>query len=195
MEYGTSWTTIANLALQKLGRPAISDLNTDKGYGTPAPIIKGQLPITLNAVLGSRPWRCMTVKASIPRLTDTPPDYKYRYQIPGDYIRLVDVITENGEEYQLSGNFIDTDSGSVILRYVGEPSDAMAMPTYLQMAVAFHLAMFIAPLLNADSQLQTALASEYTLAVANAWSLDNADIKDKIFMSGIADELAAARRV
>lgn len=195
MEYGTMWTGIANLALQKLGRPPIADLNTEKGYGTPAPIIKAQLPITVNAVLGDRNWRCMTAKTTLARTTDTPADYLYSYQVPGDCIRLVDVITEEGYEYQLNGNRIETDSESVVLRYVSQPADAMALPGYLQMALAFHLAMFIAPLLNADQQLQTALASEYTLALQSAWKMDNSDIKDVIFASGMDKRLEEARNI
>lgn len=195
MEYGTAWTTIANQALQLLGRPPVSDIASDKGYGTVAPILRNQIPISVRFILGMRNWRCLYKKVSLARLAERPVDYAYRYAIPSDAVRLVSVMPEDGYSYERLDGYIDTNAESVIATYIPEPSSTSALPSYLQNVVACHIAIYIAPLLNADQTLQASVASMYTASLQSAWLNDISDVNDKIFMGGFADDLARAREV
>lgn len=197
MEYGRPWTAIVNTALAKIGREPVESINGVGGRGTPAPIARNQLAISVDSVLASKAWRCLTEEVKLQRMQVTPAKFLYRYALPLNYVRLSEygVRTERDLPYELKGRYIDTDSEWVILDYVAEPADASAMPVWMRNLVACHLAYAIGPLLNAEASLIQAVGAEFNQQLVECYRLDNADKRDEVTGSYIADSLERDRTI
>src|SRR5688572_9610430 len=83
-----SETQIANRALQKLGQPSILALTANLSRAVE---MNKAFASVRDAELNRRRWRFSFVRVSLPALASTPDsDYTYKYQLPGDFIRLVE---------------------------------------------------------------------------------------------------------
>ena len=83
-----SSTHIANRALQILGAGRILDITEDSLEANE--MARAYEPVR-DAELNRRRWRFSFARVSLPALVATPDsDYAYQYQLPGDFIRLVE---------------------------------------------------------------------------------------------------------
>jgi hypothetical protein len=142
---------IANLALQILGEDRITALTDDFKR---AEAMNLAFASVRDSELNKRRWRFSILRMSLPALVSTPDsDYGYEYQLPGDFIRLVEGgdirstadLTDyrNGAklDYSIEGRKILTDLGAPLaIRYIARITDTTQFTPAFDMAFAAALA-------------------------------------------------------
>lgn len=170
---------IANLALQKLGEESILTLNDDL---TRALEIKLAFASVRDAELNRRRWRFSFTRVSLPALVSTPDsDYGYQYQLPGDFIRLieggdirtvVDMSDFRGSptlDYSIEGRKILTDVGAPLaIRYIASITDTTLFTPAFDYAFASRLAYETCERITGSTKKQNACLVDYRMAISEA---------------------------
>lgn len=143
---------ICNLALGLLGAERISALSEDDNCYT-------QYPICRDACLEDMDW-----SFAISRFVLSAPDadapafgYSYRYLVPTDVLRIIEV---NGNEYpwELEGGYILTDEASCNVKAVVRVTDVRQFSDSFCQALAARLASVLAiPVTNSKGMVEAAL--------------------------------------
>lgn len=116
-------------------------------------------------------WNFATKRLKLPRL-DTDPvfEYDYAYQMPSDWIRLIQVYQNSQGRgrvvYKIEGDTIVSDQTDLWVRYVARISDPNKMRPLFRRALAKLLA----------SNLAVALASSASLAKEKLSEFENVDL-------------------
>lgn len=171
---------IANLALQILGAPQINLLTEDT-------LSAREMNLAFASVRDSefnvRRWRFTITRASLPALSAAPPfDYDYQYQLPGDFIRLIeggdiatlvdlsDYRSLNGAAlYQLEGTKLITNLGAPLnIRYIARISDTTTFSPAFDMAFAAALAKQCCQKITQSVEKEAAADKAYTRAIRDA---------------------------
>ncbi len=122
----TDAVSICNLALQRLGSKAISNLTEDT---TGARECNRVYKHARDSELRSHPWSFARTRVQIAADSTSPAfGYNNRYQLPADYVRMLPTngidATPDQEDFQIEGRFILTDRGSPInLVYMKKVTD------------------------------------------------------------------------
>ncbi len=141
----TSKVSICNAALAKIGAEPIASLEEDTKR---ARFAAAAYDPVLAEVLAEHAWPFALARASLARLADAPLyGFSYAYQLPTDFIALVDTSAGPGLAYQIEGRELLTDADTVMLRYVRRVTDP----------ALFHSAF--------SDLLSTRLAAELALAI------------------------------
>lgn len=121
-------------------------------------------------------WNCATKRATLTTLS-TPPigDYTFRYQLPKDYVRLMEVngeaVKTSDEYFEIEGKQLLTDSAPVWIRYIADIGIGACDPL-LQAAIAVRLAQKIALPLSARLEQADALEGLFQRRLKEALSID-----------------------
>ena len=123
----TSKTEIANLALLKLGKNPITNIEDTRDHH--ASIIRQSWDILRDSELRSHAWLFAIKRVALPAKTDRPAfGYRYAYQLPADYLRLISI---NGESALLDLSTYNPDAysrwqveGGCVLTNYGAPINA-----------------------------------------------------------------------
>ena len=117
---GTTDVSICNSALIKLGADPIVSLEDDSRT---AKLCKEQYPKLKLALLRSHPWNFAEKRLVIAADATAPAfGYTYRYTVPGDCLRVLEV-NDNETEWKLENGYILSDSSDCKLRYIAEVSE------------------------------------------------------------------------
>jgi len=165
----TSKVQIANLALTHVGGNPITSLTDDTNE---AKSVNQVYDLVRDAVLADHPWN-FAVKRIVPGLDDTTPVYgfSYRFDLPTDYIRLVEI--EDNPPYKISGQFIECDSSVIKIKYIAENDMPTEYDYMFVMAFGLRLAATICERLTQSGTLAKELMEAYRLALKNAKTVDS----------------------
>jgi len=117
----TTNTDLANHALALLGELPISDIESETSK--PARVCRQFIQSAMDETLRMGRWNCATERVTLARNSTAPvAGYDFYYDLPGDFIRLLEV---NGEQYEDSSEFFEveglklaSDEDSVSIRYI-----------------------------------------------------------------------------
>ena len=121
-------------------------------------------------------WNCATKRATLTALS-TPPlgDYAFSYQLPADYVRLMEVngeaVKTSDEYFEIEGKQLLTDSAPVWIRYIADIGIGACDPL-LQAAIAVRLAQKIALPLSARLEQADALEGLFQRRLKEAQGID-----------------------
>lgn len=168
-------TEIANYALSYIGEGKISDID-DTGSKA-ARICKQFMQSTIDEVLRAARWNCATKRASLALLSTAPNHgYTHAYQLPVDFIRLLEV---NGEQYEAGMPYLEIEAGQRLLsnfercdiRYIAEITVAEFDPMLAE-AVATKLATKAIIPLSGNADLQARIYQLHDRAIKAAGLVD-----------------------
>lgn len=172
-----SETDIANLALQHLGESRINSIEDtgDKVSRT----CKVNFAQARDEALQSARWGCAKKQAALSKLS-TPPLYKWKaaYQLPSDFIRLIEIEGEDAwtpkEYFDRQGNKLLIGRGceddenmpdTLNIEYIHRLEDYTQYDPLLVESVAMELAMKCARALTGSDSKQGELRKEYEQVV------------------------------
>lgn len=174
-------TEIINFALLAIGDKPImdpEDESTDRGR-----ICRAFYPMVRNAVLMEYPWRCARVRASLPRLSESPLfGYLYQYQLPSEpYCLWVPKILNEDFDYEIEGRYLLTNEPSCQITYVSIVPESL-MDALLVDCIATRLASQIAPGLSNKMGMAEMLWKLYLMKI------DQAKASDSMQLGGTSQE-------
>lgn len=159
-------TTIANLALGRLGNTTISDLTEDSEPARACQVFYDQ---TRRAVLRSHRWNFAQDRAALVERATAPAfGWTKAFALPSDFIRVADVgESEHGdtisERFIIEGSSLLTDATSVNLIYVYDCSNVSLFDPLFVEVLSLKLAISVCDSLRGSSQQADRLASELAM--------------------------------
>ena len=185
---GLSKIDICNHALLKIGADTIASLDTASNT-TDATIQSAKLcnilfDQALEQTLRTYQWNSAMKRDELIRVSETPAfKWKYKYQLPNDYIRVVNVYEttdayDDGTSWVVEGNFILTDYEKLFLSYVSKPSDLSQLNSFLTECIIQNLAIKLCVPMQLDEGMKNNLISEYNQVILpQARSIDTLENK------------------
>jgi len=172
---------IANTAIGLCGSSAfILSLDQDSEA---AERCKRFLPIATEKVLRKHDWNCATQLIRLAQNTLAPTfEYDHAYALPYNCVRVVNCY-ENDDYYssydrwRVVGRNVHTDMDAVYLKYIAMPDDYRDLDVLLSDAVAYELAMMLAPTLMKDPQMFSILNQAKQRAYMEAQAIDTLENK------------------
>lgn len=170
-----SEVNIINDALGELGEPSIVSRSDNTAQANAADRFFDQAK---REFLEERGWRFASKQVQLARLATAPSfKYAYAYQIPVDFIRLIELNEVDVEDvrvplYEKVGDQIHTDETTVKIVYVYDADVSLFTPS-AAMAMAFKLADKMARLLTDSASQKEEMAMRYEKAVKKAKSIDS----------------------
>jgi hypothetical protein len=113
----TSKVTICSNALLMLGDKPINSFDEQSDRAT---LAANLYPSVRDFILRSHPWKCATTRVVLsPDATAPSFDYSYRFQLPGDCLRVLSVGTlKCPDDYEQEGQYLLMDVSACYLRYI-----------------------------------------------------------------------------
>lgn len=168
-------TDLANRALAHLGEEPITDI--DDTTSTPARTCREFAGDVIDEVLRTHRWNCATARVALSELADAPAHgYERAYQLPADFLRLLEV---NGEAWEASDEFHEIEAGEQLLtdastaeiRYIRR-IDVPEFDPLLAKCAALALAVEIAIPLTKDAGKREAMQAAFDAALRRACKVD-----------------------
>ena len=175
----SSFVEIANAALDLVGQQQIMSLDDSTAAARKA---KLHIYDAVREVLAVGRWSSAKKPAVLSQLSPAPTfGWDYRYQLPGDYIRLISVNENDDFDprldlWRIVGRELHTDESSVNLVYVSDltasGNDINAASQPLTEAFKLKLATKLAWVFQQSRTLRESLIAEYRLKVRDALLVD-----------------------
>lgn len=158
-------TSIANLALAKLGISPIMALTDDS---KPAQFASRLYEQTRDEVLQGHRWNFAIARAELTRLAENPPfEWAYAYQLPVDCLRVLQCngygIHERQDYWTVESSRLLSNSSEAKLRYVRRVTDGSLYHPLFVEALACKLASKLATPLTSSKGIASALLEEYLM--------------------------------
>lgn len=174
-----SQVEIANRALTKLGAARIISFGDDNKQ---ARAISSMFDHVYRSELRTRVWSFTKKRTSLPALATTPAwGFTYEYQLPSDFIRLLqvdeiytgvfldDYVNSDTSEYAIEGGKILTDFAAPLkIKYCADISDTTQWDVTFVEAIASRLAYELAEDLTQSNQKKADAMSDYQRAMSAA---------------------------
>lgn len=170
-----SQVEISNAAIIAVGGDVIASLNDLTPEAITISAIWDQSRKTL---LRANLWNFATKRVELAQ-SATPPgfDYLYRYALPSDNLRTVQVWSD--DDYKVENGFIVTNSTTCYLKYVADITDVNQWTSDFCDVMSAKLAAEIAYAITKDKAVQTTLWQIYTAKFQSACWIDGSeDIQD-----------------
>jgi hypothetical protein len=156
-------TTIANLALGKIGSKRILSLDD---ASPEARACKLHYDTVRDEVLRSHRWNFAIRRQTLTALTEVPLfGWSVQYQLPVDCLRVLQLNgyeeTEQAGLWEVEGGKILTDEDEAQLKYIARITDGGLFDSIFITALAVKLASVIAKPLTGSSSMSQDLISEY----------------------------------
>ncbi len=99
-------------------------------------------------LLDQHSWNCAIKRATLNQLSATPNfEYSYQYELPSDYIRVLEVQYEKSYPYVVEGSRLLSNNDSVNIRYIYNLEDvgkfsqrfSMALSSYIAATICYNL--------------------------------------------------------
>lgn len=170
----TNDTDLANHALGLIGEALISAI-TDQSSKEARTCLKFAAAARVETLRMGR-WNCATDRATLVELSTAPVGgYSHQFQLPTNFIRLMDVngeaVKETDEYFEIEGRKFLTDSESVWIRYIYD-APIGALDPLLQATIAARLASKIAIPLSARIEQASAMEELFQRRLAEARCTD-----------------------
>lgn len=129
---------ICNIALALVGEPAITAFNDASEAERQCERL---YPLARDTVLRLHPWN-FAEKQSQLDLSLTVPDFEFGhyFDLPADYIRVLNVVEATSPYRVVNGTFIATDDSAVNLVYTAKITDTTKFDPLFTQALAYYLA-------------------------------------------------------
>jgi|688.fasta_scaffold191930_2 hypothetical protein len=168
---------ISNVALLGLGSDPISSLTEQSPN---AVVVNAHWNTVRRGLLRKHTWNFAIKRQNLAR-SATPPNhaYDYRYALPADYIRLIQVYSQ--QDYKIEGLFVLTNDDACQIKYIADITDTNAWTTdFTELAVA-KLQMEIAYAVTRDKDLTKLYSQLFSSKLADAlWADASEDTEDDI---------------
>lgn len=175
----TSEVSICNGALTMLGSDLIIALSDDNKRGR---VLNSIYARVRDAEYDRHRWRFTFQRASLPELSTTPAfDFSHQYQLPSDYIRLVnggdilsipdqsDYRTYQGEDWSIEGGMIlSFRTAPLRIRYIARITDTALMPPSFAEALSARLAFEACEALTQSDTKKSTVWAQYRNALKEA---------------------------
>jgi hypothetical protein len=168
-----SKTGLANIAITKLGKSRITDIDTDTTEE--AVVARLLFDEIRDQVLDEGPWTFAMKRAELGQLSTTPEyDYDYEFQLPTDCLRVIEVKeTEPGQIlYKIEGRkLLSNDTGMEIL-YISKVTDVSQFSPAFKRAFIVRLAAEMSYHFRSDKAYTEGLFQQYQDAVERGLATD-----------------------
>lgn len=180
-------TELVNMALLECGAQPLDSAITDSTERARA--ANTAWPFVRKTVLRLHPWNPPTLRALLDA-DATAPDWGFatRYPLPADFIRMLDVDTE--EQWRVEGAWLVTDAtgDDLGIRYVFDQTDTTKYDATLTDAMVLFLAFRIMHRVSADKGMRDRIAADWRAWLAEAKSIDGqeqtaAELEDDTFIT------------
>lgn len=177
MNIGNGWINVCNEALAYLGKDPIQSIDED----SPAAMrCRAMLPATAESVLSERPWNSATREAVLAPLSreqdEGDGDCMYRFAIPPDLVRLVEV---HAPVWRHIGDSLLSPRAPLSILYVSMPEEPASLSRMILEAMAYLLASRLAMPLAADSSSMANCYAMYQEALRKASIQEAAGERDR----------------
>ena len=159
--------------IQSIGDPdSVASLRCERFF-TPA----------VEKVLRKHDWSCATKLVQLAENTTAPVfERENAFALPNDCIRVINIYSQdNGycpyDRWRKVEQNIHTDLETVYLKYVFFPEDYKSLDTLLASAIAYEVAMMLAPSLTKSAELYSILKQAGQMELANAKAIDTLENK------------------
>jgi len=138
---------------------------------------------SVEKVLRKHDWHCASTNVSLAENATAPTvTYDNAYALPFDCVRLIDVFdTDSGyspyNRWEVQGRNIETDLETIYIRYVKMPEDYRDLDILLADAIAYELAIMLAPTLVSNPEVYAILKNASQRALAEAKAIDTLENK------------------
>lgn len=115
--------------------------------------------------------------------TDPLIEYAYGFSLPFDCVKVVQVFEDDTgycpyNRWRVRGRNIETDLSTVYLEYIQFPEDYRSLDVLLTTAIAYEVAMMLAPTLIKNPEIYAILNNARDKAVAKAKAMDTMESKE-----------------
>lgn len=166
-----------NMALSLIGASSIASLDDNQIRV----LVKLYIP-TLKETLEAHTWNFAITRATLVQTTAPAFGYTYKYTLPSDCLRVVELYDSDSEwKVELGGLLTDDDTAKIV--YIAYISDTTKFSPTFNTALMYHLASKFAVPLAKDKGLQGINYKLYEDTIAQARSLDSRE--------GTSDEIVS----
>ncbi len=155
-----SKTDICNLALIKIGKNRVIDIDTDDSQQ--ATDLKLVYDFTLLEILAEADWSFAIFRQALNKSVGSPLyQWSYSFQLPTnpEYVRLISI--EGNPEYTIEGKYILTNTDNIKITYIGKVIDPNQYTIPFQNAFVALLAYKICYNLTNSSSREKEILAEY----------------------------------
>lgn len=180
-------TALANLALDHLGEPYLTDYETDTG--TTADAVRLHLTPAISSALEAHDWQFATRRATLSSGTGSPPTvpgWATAFDLPAETQRITRVELANDlalpNDYHLQGTWLylkPSGAAAPTVEYIWAEVPVTRWPALFCDAVAFLLASRLAPKILNDGGASNAFLEKYAAIMAQARQKDAIDLHRK----------------
>jgi len=165
---------IANYALALLGQDPITDLTEDSKA---ARTLNLRFDSVRDAVLRGHPWNFAVQRDSRAALATAPAwGWTYAYNLPSDFLRLLDFNPETRDPYELETQdgerVLLTDASSCDIKYIARVTDTTLYDSLFIEALAARLAWASCVAITGSAELLAKLKQDYEDKLGEARSID-----------------------
>lgn len=160
-----SQTQICNQALVRVGAQRIMDITDAASKG--ARVCLNAFEATVREVAAAGDWKCLKKRAAFNQLATAPAfEWAYQYQLPADFISLVelngvDYHGQPSDDWDIEGRVLLTDAETAQARYIAYVEDTTQWDPLFTDAVVVLLASKIAVPIRQDEGMAQALKEEF----------------------------------
>ena len=179
-------TGAANVALQRLGEPAISSFDTD-GSAT-GRRIRLAFPVTRRNELRKHTWNFSVKRIVLAPDAEAPAfDYTYQFTLPADFLRLVADPDPDADWVFEGGKILSNDSNVLYLRYVADIEAPGSWDSAFYNAFICALAADLSEIFTSSPGKHQMMVQDYEMAIkqarkANAFEKRPTEIPDQSFL-------------
>jgi len=150
----TTSIDIANRALILLGGREITSFIDGSNESK---IAKSLYQSTRDYVLRAYPWASLKKRVELVELLEPPiSGYSHQYQIPNDSVRVISVLTPNGDvkQWEVNGQLVLTDAKPISIVYLSNTVAEQQYSSQLVQALVYRLAAEASYAMTGSSQAQ-----------------------------------------
>lgn len=161
---------LCNNALDKLGQsPIVSLIDGSKA----ANLCNRNWPLIRDRVLRRHPWNFATERAELAsEVGFSTWDYAYRYPMPADCLRVLQVDGLSTDEYVVEKRAILSNESPIRIRYIARVEDPNQYDTLVQDAMALALAVELCEPMTQSTTKKEMLLGELNEALIEAKRID-----------------------
>lgn len=151
---------ICNLALQKIGHPSILALTENSKAAREC--AKAYAPMR-DKLLRSYEWNFARARVALPSNGDVtvPFGFTLAYRLPADYLRVIDVVDADADDYAIEGKHILTDLAAPLkLIYVRRAAEGDFDAQFVN-CLAYEVAIAVCEAMTQSATKKQALQDEY----------------------------------
>ena len=171
-----SKTELCNVALSMFGGQRIIDI--DDSDTDEARLCSAIYDVLRQDLLDSHSWNCAIKRVQLNQLSVTPIyDYDYQYELPSDYVRVLEVYKGKDYPWVIEGSSLLSNSDSVYIKYMYDLTDVSKFSNRFSMTLIAYIAATICYNLTESRPMSDLMWSIYKKRFDNAKAIDGQEGK------------------